>query len=349
MKERNRQLDWLLAKLQLVHNAMRDRVLAAFESHGSEVLSQMDSQAAALEAGAGDVVFPIDRVSEEELIELLAKEVASEVPIVVVCEGLPNAGVLTLPEGTPEAEAKWRLIVDPIDGTRGLMYQKRPGWVLTGVAPNTGSETGLADIDLALMTEIPLLKQHLGDQLWARRGQGVQGVRTNRLTGQESSLVISPSQANTIRQGFATVCRFFPGVRDVLAAIDDELIARLLGKQRTDEARAFEDQYACTGGQIYGLAMGQDRFVADLRPLMQPIADERNQGLGHCCHPYDICTALIAEEAGVVVRSPGGEELRIPLDTETKVSWVGYANATLHKQIEPELVAILQGRKLLKT
>lgn len=327
---------------------MRDRVLAAFESHGSGVLSEMDSQTAALEAGAGDVVFPIDRVSEEELIKLLEEEVAAKVPIVVVCEGLPGNGVMTLPSGTKESEAKWRIIVDPIDGTRGLMYQKRPGWILTGVAPNKGPDTTLADIELALMTEIPLLKQHLSDQLWARRGEGVAGIRWQRLNGQATLLAVSPSQATTIRQGFATVCRFFPGVRDVLAAIDDELIARLLGNQRTDEARAFEDQYACTGGQIYGLATGQDRFVADLRPLMQPIADERNQGLGHCCHPYDICTALIAEEAGVVVRSPSGEKLSIPLDTESKVAWVGYANDDLHKSIEPELIAILNQRNLIK-
>ena len=133
-------------------------------------------------------------------------------------------------------------------------------------------------------------------------------------------------------------------MRDVLAAIDDELIARLLGTQRTNEARAFEDQYACTGGQIYGLAMGQDRFVADLRPLMQPIADERQQGLGHCCHPYDICTALIAAEVGVVLRDPSGRELNVPLDTSTQVAWVGYANETLHETIEPELRAILKKR-----
>ena len=69
----------------------------------------------------------------------------------------------------------------------------------------------------------------------------------------------------------------------------------------------FEDQYACTGGQLYGLLMGQDRFVADLRPLVQPIVAERGQALGHCCHPYDLCTKLIAEEAGVVVTDPIGE------------------------------------------
>ena len=30
----------------------------------------------------------------------------------------------------------------------------------------------LADIELAVQTEIPLVKQHLSDELWAVRGQG---------------------------------------------------------------------------------------------------------------------------------------------------------------------------------
>ena len=43
-----------------------------------------------------------------------------------------------LPDGASEADCQWRVIVDPIDGTRGLMYQKRSAWILTGVAPNRG-------------------------------------------------------------------------------------------------------------------------------------------------------------------------------------------------------------------
>ena len=70
-----------------------------------------------------------------------------------------------MPEGDSRIDARWRVIVDPIDGTRGLMYQKRPAWILTGVAPNRGEATSLADIELAVQTEIPLVKQHLSDQL----------------------------------------------------------------------------------------------------------------------------------------------------------------------------------------
>src|SRR2546426_8918997 len=49
-----------------------------------------------------------------------------------------------------EEECRWRLLVDPIDGTRGLMYQKGSAWNLTGVAPDRGAATPLRDIVLAV-------------------------------------------------------------------------------------------------------------------------------------------------------------------------------------------------------
>src|SRR2546429_7987200 len=111
----------------------------------------------------------------------------SATPIVLIAEGLPT-GKLVLPLGTQEEKAIWRVIVDPIDGTRGLMYQKRSAWVLTGVAPNRGSETNFQDIALAVQTEIPLLKQHLCDSLWGHRGGGAHAERYNRLTGERRPL-----------------------------------------------------------------------------------------------------------------------------------------------------------------
>ena len=51
------------------------------------------------------------------------------------------------------------------------------------MAPNRGSDTTLDDIVLALQTEIPLVKQHLSDQLWAIKGEGISAERFNRLTG----------------------------------------------------------------------------------------------------------------------------------------------------------------------
>ena len=107
--------------------------------------------------------------------------------MVLIAEGLPG-GQITLPEGMTEKKAPWRIIMDPIDGTRVLMYQKRSAWILTGVAPNLGPQTNLQDIQLAVQTEIPLLKQHLSDNFWAIKGQGAQATRYNRLDGKTYTL-----------------------------------------------------------------------------------------------------------------------------------------------------------------
>src|SRR2546423_14852197 len=124
-------------------------------------------------------------------------DVAREEPLCLIAEGLPGDG-LVLPRGAREQDCRWRLLVDPIDGTRGLMYQKRSAWILTGVAPNRGAGTRLRDIVLAVQTEIPLLKQHLSDQLWALRGEGMNARRWNRVSGKAEPVTLRRSGAVTL-------------------------------------------------------------------------------------------------------------------------------------------------------
>jgi hypothetical protein len=113
------------------------------------------------------------------------------------------------------------------------------------------------------------------------------------------------------------------------------------------KAHCFEDQYASSGGQLYELMCGHDRFTADLRPLMETTLRALGLALGICCHPYDLCTELIAREAGVVVTDARGGPLRARLAVEPDVAWVGYANAAIRAQIEPHLRAALARRGLL--
>jgi hypothetical protein len=102
-----------------------------------------------------------------------------------------------------------------------------------------------------------------------------------------------------------------------------------------------------SGGQLYELMAGHDRFVADLRPLMERVLAQRGLVLGICCHPYDVCTELIARELGVIVTDEHGQPLSAPLNVEADVSWVGYGNAAIRTQIEPLLQAALRRRGLL--
>lgn len=331
----------LLNALRRVHERVRDAVVAETERARVEELAEVSD-----DESEGDTIYAVDRVSEEVVVELFETEVAALAPLVLIAEGI-EGGSVTLPRGTLEADALWRVVVDPIDGTRGLMYQKRSAWVLTGAARNRGAETNLSDIELAVQTEIPLVKQHLSDTLWAARGEGASGERFNRLTGERQTFAPRPSRATTIRHGFAMLARFFPGARDELAAIDEEVVRGALGPVEPGKAHCFEDQYISSGGQLYELMTGHDRFVADLRPLVEAVINRRGETLGICCHPYDLCTELIAREAGVTVTDERGEPLRAPLGVEPDVAWVGYANEHIRREIEPRLRAALARRGLL--
>lgn len=330
----------LFEPIKRLHETIRARVVAACENSSLNQLSEIVTD------DAGDTIFAIDKVSEKVLIDFFECEIAQKVPIVLIAEGLEN-GKIVLPKTAKEKDCKWTVIVDPIDGTRGLMYQKRAAWILTGVAPNKGKNTNLSDIEFAIQTEIPLVKQHLSDTLWAFRGEGGKARRFDRLTGETFDLRLKPSQAKTIAQGFAQISRFFPGVRDVLAEIEDEIVRNSLGFPVHGKAQCFEDQYISTGGQIYELIAGHDRFTADLRPLMQKIIEERGIDLSICCHPYDLCTELIAKEFGVIITDGNGETPKFGLDNEIDVAWIGYANNEIRAEIEPLLRESLKKRRLL--
>ncbi len=330
----------LLNSILALHKQIRDSVVAACENASLETLSSIAKE------DEGDTIYAIDRISEELLVAFIGREVAVHDPVVLIAEGL-DGGKVVLPRGTEEDDARWRIIVDPIDGTRGIMYQKRSAWILTGVAPNKGPQTNLQDIEVAVQTEIPLVKQYLSDQVWAIRGKGVSAVRYNRLTGEEQPIHLRPSRAASITHGFAQISRFFPGARDQLAAIDEEIVFGALGPVQPGKAHCFEDQYICSGGQFYELMAGHDRFVADIRPLLESYLAKNGLVLGICCHPYDVCTELIASELGIIITDEQGGPLRSPLTVNDDVSWVGYANEAIRQEIEPLLHSALRNRGLM--
>ena len=254
-----RNAQTLLERIRAIHAEIRDEVLIATQQSSLEQLSAIVAEE------GGDTIFAIDRVSEEVLLRHF-EQLGQEWSFVLIAEGLGEDGRAVFPAGTSPEEAELRIIIDPIDGTRGLMYQKRPAWILTGVAPNRGEATSLADIEIAVQTEIPLLKQYLSDSFWAIEGSGARGERLDHFTGKREPLPPHPSQAQTIAQGYGSIARFFPGGRAELAAIDDEVIEQTLGPTRAGKVLAFEDQYISTGGQLSEMMMGHDRWIADLRP-----------------------------------------------------------------------------------
>ena len=195
----------LLDCLRAIHAAIRDEVVAACARTEAEEMARPTGH------HAGDVIYAIDRLSERVLLERFAT-LADEWPCLLIAEGLGETGRRVLPAGTAEKDVEVVVLVDPIDGTRGLMYQKRSAWILTGVAPAVrGATPTLADIRLALQTEIPTLKQHLSDSAWAVAGEGATAERLDRTSARRTPLSLRPSRATGIAHGFGGLAKFFSG------------------------------------------------------------------------------------------------------------------------------------------
>ncbi len=291
-------------RLCVLGDVLRDTVIA---SRGID-MSVIEGKTEA------DVIYAIDKITDDALVAWFE---ANWTDVELVSEGLDEPIVL----GDPQ----WTVIVDTVDGTRGLMYDKRPAWALAAAAPHGGT---LREIVAAAMTELPTTKQGLTDQVSAVRGKGLVSERIDLRTGQRTPLPLRPSTATDLEHGFAQVAKFFPPGKADLVAIEAALFDHL------GATEVFDDEYICSGGQLYELLAGRDRFTAELRPLVDPAAI--------ACHPYDLCTAMLLEEGGGVVTDPWGAPLDVPLDTTTSVAWVGFANPTLAAKVGPVLADVLR-------
>ena len=326
------------------HDDAVDR-LVAFQAEVRNVIIASRRSAGLHEvshATSADTIYRID-TAVEPILDAFCEEWSRTTPLVLIAEGAENEkgeeGIVVYPRGTREEDAQIRLIVDPIDGTRGIMYDKRAAWALAGVAPNRGPSTRLRDIEIAVMTELPTSKMGFADVLTAIKGRGATGMRVDLANGVTQPLPISPSTATGIDHGFASVANFFPGTKRLASELMEHLVANLIGPADVTKATVFDDQYISTGGQFYELIVGHDRFNADLRPVFYRM---QGQPEGLCCHPYDCAAMLIAEEAGVVLTDEKGAPLDGLLDVTSGISWVAYANAQLRERIEPHLREFLE-------
>ncbi|GCC50312.1 inositol monophosphatase [Chryseotalea sanaruensis] len=322
--------------------AVRQHVIRALAVSSHQALSAVH------EEKKEDTIYVIDRDVEDILVQVIEKYSAGLGGIILLAEGIgdDNQGMV-LPATCTHEKAAIKLIIDPIDGTRGLMYDKRSAFYLAGAAPNKGLKTNLSDIEVAVMVELPTSKQYKSDVLWAVKGKGSYTYTDNILTGEKQKKDISPTNARTILGGFAQLARFFPPGREILAAIEDDLIKQLAPPNPSGKALVFEDQYISSGGQLYELLMGHDRFVADVRGLLyQQMKREGKEG-GHVCHPYDVCAHLIGEEAGIIITDGHGQTLNAPLDLHSEINWVGYGNARIEQEVKTIFIDLLKKYHLL--
>lgn len=321
-----------LNRLRTLYAQLRDALHAHVSHTAIESLSQLDRHE------GGDAIYALDSHGEEILLPF-CEDWGRETPFLLVCEGLPEGrqffGCNDL------ASAQFIAICDPIDGTRPLMYDKRSAFFLFGIAPNKGEATNLSDIEVALQGELPTSRAGWADCLWAAKGGGAYGEAYNLYTRQTRSIRVTPSGATSIEGGYAMLSKFFVGSKGFLAQLEEQLVAEILGPPTLGTPQTFDDQYISNGGQLYEIMTGRDRFNGDLRPFAhQKLFGDDSSRL--CSHPYDLCTELIAREAGAIVTDGYGNRLTAPLDVESPVSWLAYANEDIRRQVEPVLMRLLE-------
>lgn len=326
----------VLEKLRRLLCALQASILDAVIASRAKHAKSFAKIAAVTEA---DTIYQIDKISEAAILTWFEKNWPRTLPVELVMEGIEEGEIVTFPRGTPVETTAWKCILDPIDGTRCIMYDKRSAWSLGGIAPQRGAKTSLADIVVAAMTELPTTKQARSDQFSAFRGGKLYATAKNIASGKTSPLAVRPSQARDFKHGFAAFSKFFPDGRALTAQIEESIWRELHAGESGVSPLIFDDQYLASGGQLHELLTGRDRFIGEIRPLVfKKLGIESSL----VCHPYDLCTALLLEVAGGIVEAPLGGPVRAPLDTTSPVAWVGYANSYLAKLLRPTLRKVLR-------
>ena len=311
--------------------SLQDQILAAIRQ--SLAQASADTLSRTVRDQDGDTIFGIDLDAERVLIPF-CEQWGQSVSFLLMAEGV-EAGGRRFGAGEPQ----FRLIVDPVDGSRGLMHDKRSAWCLAAVATEHGEDTRMEHVVAAAMTELPTTRHGFIDRLWTTQGNPAVGERHNLWDNSHEPLKVAPSTQATLHHGFGTVCDYFPGGKELLGRIAERILHEEMGGWNPEKAEVFCDQYIASGGQLAELILGRDRFVLDVRPLVYAALGVESS---LCSRPYDLCTQLIAKNAGVVVSDPFGAPLNCPLDVTTNVAYAAYANPALADRLQPIVTAALK-------
>lgn len=322
--------DFLLSQTRRFHEAIRERVgwlLERARHAGRPDLA--DSPGA---WGAGDLSYALDDVADEPLAEF-AQRLGARHPVTLVAEG---PGEVRAGEGA--AGPPLRGLIDPVDGTRSLMHDMRSAWALTGLAPDRGPATRLADVVVAVQTELPTTTAGVYRVLTAVRGRGATLARHDVRSGAElERRALHAPQGLRLDNGYLCFTRFLAVERPLVAALEADFLRRAIAAHGLDPRLLYDDQYLCTAGQLFLTGTGRYRMLADLRGWLH-----RTRGIENfTAKPYDLAALLVWQEAGVPVLDEAFAPLDAPLDTESKLSVIAFPNAELRGRLEPLLHEVM--------
>ncbi len=268
----------------------------------------------------GDDIFTIDETAETSLSRFLAEACRQRsVHLDVIMEGHEDPVAF----GDPSDEDRpWRVIIDPLDGSRPWIAGKRSAWVV--LAAGRGAHD-LSQIEVAAAIEVPAGAHQSTALIASATTSGpTRFEREDLATGTRHPVVAGPSASADFKDAFVSVARFAPGNREVLGRFEDRVLHGL---------GCLDDAQASSMGQLMEIALGRELAVIDPRPLFP--------GGGTTAHPYDLGGWLILAQAGGIVEALAGGALTAPLDVHTPVAWVAFANSQVAQTLRARLPAAL--------
>ena len=223
------ELEQFLMEVGLAVNA---RCRSAFES-SSDLTEEVNTSPA-------DIIYKIDVEAEEVIVQLMEENAHRFGGIILLAEGIGEDDLSIYPDGLGQEDAQTKIICDPIDGSRGLMFAKRPAFFLG--AGGKASAKKLSELDVSVMVELPIPKQSQWDILSARRGRGT-NVNRYHENGQITKIDFKPDAKKSIEGGFCSFAKFcYPG-KDFIAKVEELFFDALFANKEEEYLPAFDDQY----------------------------------------------------------------------------------------------------------
>lgn len=293
--------------------------------------------------GIGDVTFGLDERTEAE-VERWFGEQARRGPLSVLTEdkGWGHRG--------PDGSGGWkpledfdhggpRIAIDPVDGTRNLMFGLRPAWTVLAAAPPGTSEPRLGDLSYGCVAELPLVHQDRV-RIYRAHRDGIASRTTLDLRGLEAPVEVplGPTADTRADHGYFPFFRYRADQRPKLAEVEAAFFRRIAAEEGAQTDHCYDDQYIASAAHMVLLAEGTYRMVSDLRGHLARVEGQPTL----TAKPYDIAGALpIALACGCRFEDASGGPLDLPLDATTPVSWVGYTNAGTQARLSPHLDAAM--------
>ena len=272
--------------------------------------------------GAGDASWALDEACEAEVEGWFASR-ALEGPLSLLTEhhGWRHRG--------PDGGGGWRVVCDPVDGTRHLLLRHRAAWCLIALAHAGPDQPRQSEVVLAHAEELPARAGAPARRLGARRGGGAW------LSEGATREPLRVDADDRLDHGFFSFFAFHPAQRPAVAQLADRVTARWAREEGCAREHCWQDDYISSGGLLLNAALGSQRVVVDARALLP----DSTLLHGGTCHPYDLAApVLILDEAGGSVRGMSGAPFDQPLDAVHAAGFLAFTNRATAARALPALL-----------